>query len=114
MTMTCRIAVLTFLAVAVAFCRSSRADEDGSFCTSSAAFYVADEITLQDFRCTVWPCGQDRVGSLWARVFKKYTIDIAGQEKLRVVDCTEDSDAAVRSFKRWTGSSQVCGTRHPG
>jgi hypothetical protein len=32
--MTCRIAVLTFLAVAVAFCRSSRADEDGSFCTS--------------------------------------------------------------------------------
>ncbi len=90
--MTCRIAVLTFLAVAVAFCRSSRADEDGSFCTSKRGIYVADEITLQDFQVHRMACGQDRVEiSGWARVFKKYTIDIAGEEKLRVVDYTEDS-----------------------
>ena len=118
--MTCRIAVLTFLSVAVAFCLSSRADEDGSFCTSRGylayelrngitpgvaghvlkvvrfgperGIYVADEITLQDFQVHRMDCGQDRVEiSGWARVFKKYTIDIAGEEKLRVVDYTEDS-----------------------
>jgi len=112
------MAVLTFIVVSLAFCGSSRADEDGSFClyrgylayelrsgiTPGVAghvlkvvrfepkrgIYNAGEVTLQDFQVHRMTCGQDRVEiSGWGNIFKKYTIDIAGQEKLKVVDYTE-------------------------
>ena len=36
-------------------------------------------------------CSQDRVEiSGWGSIFKKYTIDIANQQKLKVIDFTED------------------------
>ena len=40
--MTCRTAVFTFFAIAFAFCVPSRADSDGSFCTSRG--YIAYEL----------------------------------------------------------------------
>ena len=117
--MTCRTTVLTFLAVALAFCSPSRADNDGSFCTSKGYIayelrngitpgvaghvlkvvrfepqrgtYVAGEVPLQDFQVHRMTCSQDRVEiSGWGSRFKKYTIDIANQQKLKVIDFTED------------------------
>jgi len=117
--MTCRMAVLTLFAMAFAFCLPSRADSDGSFCTSRGylayelrngitpgvsghvlkvlrfepkrGIYSAGEVALQDFQVHRMTCGQDRVEiSGWGNMFKKYTIDIAGQEKLNVIDYTED------------------------
>ena len=36
-------------------------------------------------------CSQDRIEiSGWGSIFKKYTIDIANQQKLKVIDFTED------------------------
>src|SRR5438552_7404 len=112
--MTCRIAVAMFLAVAFAFCVPSRADSDGSFCASRGylayelrngitpgaaghvlkvvrfepkrGIHIAGEITLQDFQVHRMICGQDRVEiSGWGNMFKKYTIEITGQDKVHVV-----------------------------
>jgi len=112
------MAVVTFIAVSLAFCGSCRGDDDGSFCqyrgylayelrsgiTPGVAghvlkivrfepkrgIYNAGEVTLQDFQVHRMTCGQDRVEiSGWGKIFKKYIIDIAGQEKPKVVDYTE-------------------------
>src|SRR5260221_14383382 len=116
--LTHRMAVVTFIAVSLAFCGSCRGDDDGSFCqyrgylayelrsgiTPGVAghvlkivrfepkrgIYNAGEVTLQDFQVHRMTCGQDRVEiSGWGKIFKKYIIDIAGQEKRKVVDYTE-------------------------
>jgi len=116
--MSCRVATLTFLAVVFALCASSRADEDGSFCTSigylayelsngttpgvaghvlkvvrfgpERGMYMAGEVTLQDFQVHRMICSQDRVEiSGWGNIYKKYIIDVGGQ-KLNIVDFTEE------------------------
>ncbi|MBZ5574225.1 MAG: hypothetical protein LAO09_20360 [Acidobacteriia bacterium] len=53
--------------------------------------YAAGEVTLQNFQVHHMVCSQDRVEiSGWGNIFKKYTIDIAGPEKPKVVDFAED------------------------
>ena len=100
-------------------CSPSRADNDGSFCTSKGYIayelrngitpgvaghvlkvvrfepqrgtYVAGEVPLQDFQVHRMTCSHDRIEiSGWGSIFKKYTIDIANQQKLKVIDFTED------------------------
>jgi hypothetical protein len=117
--MTSRIAVLTFLSISLAFCASSRADEDGSFCTSrdylayelrngstpgvpghvlklvrfgpKKGIYAAGEIALQDFQVHRMICRKDRIEiSGWAATFTKYIIDVS-QERPELVDHAEDS-----------------------
>jgi hypothetical protein len=131
--MTCRRAALLFIAVALAFCVPSRADEDGSFCTfrgylayelrngitpSEAGhvlkvvrfepmrgIFTAGEVTLQDFQVHRMTCGQDHVEiSGWGNIFKKYTIDIAGQDKLSIVEYTEDPNRRFDSSKDGPGA----------
>jgi hypothetical protein len=117
--MTGRTAVLTVLSISLAFCGSSRADEDGSFCTSrdylayelrngstpgvaghilkvvrfgsKKGIYAAGEIALQDFHVHRMICGKDSIEiSGWAATFTKYMIDIA-QDEPKIVDRAEDS-----------------------
>jgi len=111
--------VLTFFVMVLALSVPSCADSDGSFCTSRGyiayelrngitpgvaghvlkvvrfepkrGIYSAGNVTLQDFQVHRMTCGQDRVEiSGWGNIFKKCTIDIVGQEKLNVIDYTED------------------------
>jgi hypothetical protein len=114
-----RLAILTFFTIAFAFCVPSLADSDGSFCISRGyiayelrngitpgvpghvlkvvrfepkrGIHSAGETTLQDFQVHRMTCGQDRVEiSGWGNIFKKYTIDSAEQEKLHIIEYTED------------------------
>jgi hypothetical protein len=126
--MPCRRAALLFIAVALAFCVPSRADEDGSFCTSRGylayelrngitpsiaahvlkvvrfepkrGIFTPGEVTLQDFQVHRMTCGPDRVEiSGWGNIYKKYRIDIAAQDKLSVVEYTEDPTRRFDSSK---------------
>src|SRR6266853_186069 len=99
--MTCRTTVLTFLAVALAFCSPSRADNDGSFCTSKG--YIAYEL-----RNGITPGVAGHVLKV-VRFEPQRGTYVAGEVPLQdfqVHRMTCSHDAAVRCFKRGTGTLQ--------
>src|ERR1039458_159184 len=110
--------VLTLLVVFLALASPSRADSDAYFCTSKGylayelrkgvtpgvvghvlrvvrfepkrGIYLADEVTLLDFRVYHLICSEYRIEiSGWNNVFTRYVIEIAGSGEVRSLGPTE-------------------------
>jgi hypothetical protein len=134
--------LLTLLAVALSFSIPSHADSDGCFCTSRGylayemrgaitpgvaghvlrivrfeaerGIYIAGEVTLEDFQVHRMICDQDRVEiSGWERISERYVIEIAGAQKIHILEYAEDPTRRFDASKEGPEPAQL-GYGHPG